>query len=171
MRGGQRMFLVGTYELTVDAKNRVSIPFPIRRKLDPARDGHSFYVLPGQRPGTLALYPESYFEQVRPALAEESMSEETQRWRQFEYSQAALLDPDSQGRILIPERLLKRSGIEREVTLTGAQDHLVLWNRDDFAKFEDGQWQGFPENRAKAMQELRQLAAAQRAAESSAHKD
>ena len=163
--GGHGMFLVGTFELTVDAKNRVSIPFNIRRKLDPGRDGHSFYVLPGQRPGTLALYPESYFERMRPALPAESVSEETQQWRQFEYSQCALLDSDSQGRILIPERLLKRTGVGREVTLTGAQDHLVLWNRQDFAEFEDGQWKRFPESRSKAMQELRAFAPVQPAAE------
>jgi MraZ protein len=158
--GGRTVFLVGTYELTIDAKNRLSIPFAIRRKLDERRDGHSFYVLPGQRQGTLALYPEVYFEGLRPVPPAESLSEDTHRWRQFEFSQCALLDPDGQGRVLIPERLLKRAGLGKEVTLIGVQDHLELWDRRTHEEFENGQWAQYAENRAKAMQELRALAMA-----------
>ena len=152
------MFLVGTYDLIVDAKNRVSIPFPIRRKLDAERDGHSLYVLPGQRRGTLALFPERYFEHIRPVPRAESLSDETHQWRTFEYGQCVLLDPDRQGRILIPERVRQRAGIGKEVTLLGVQDHLELWNRQEYEEFEAGQWEQYPENRAKAMQELRALA-------------
>jgi MraZ protein len=151
------MLLAGRFEQTIDAKNRVSIPFAIRRKLDPERDGHSFYVLPGQRKGTLALYAEKYFERARPILAEEALSPETHDWRQFEFSQCGLLDPDSQGRVVMPDHLLKRAGVGHEIVLTGAQDHLLLWNRKDFEEFENAQWSGFVENRAKAMRELRAL--------------
>lgn len=151
------MFLVGTFQLTIDAKNRLSIPYKIRRKLHERQDGHSFYVLPGQRLGTLAFYPEMYFEDLRPVPPAESLSEQTHRWRQFEYSQCDLLEPDGQGRILIPERILKRAGIGKEVTLIGVQDHLELWNREEFEGFENGQWDSYAENRAKAMQELKQF--------------
>lgn len=152
------MFLAGRFELNVDPKNRLSIPFAIRKKLDPERDGHSFYVLPSNRPGTLALYPEKYFERTRPLHAEEMLSQETHAWREFEFSQCALLDPDSQGRILIPDYLLKRAGLGKEVVLTGAQDHLLLWNKADFEAFERAQWENFADRRASAMQELRTLA-------------
>ena len=148
------MFLVGTYELTVDAKNRLSVPFNIRRKLEE----HSFYVLPGLRKGTLALYPEGYFERLRPVPPAESLSSATHEWRQFEYSQCALVDPDSQGRVLLPDRLLKRAGIGKDVTLIGVQDHLELWNREDFEAFENSQWSGLAENRAQAMDELKAYA-------------
>ncbi|HOO16352.1 MAG TPA: hypothetical protein PLU99_04510 [Phycisphaerae bacterium] len=150
----ETMFLVGTYELVIDAKNRLSVPFNIRRKLDE----HSFYALPGGRPRTLALYPESYFEKLRPVPPVESLSDTTQAWRQFEYSQCALLETDNQGRILLPDRLLKRAGIEKEVTLIGVQDHLELWNRRDFEEFENSQWEHLAENRARALQELRAFA-------------
>ena len=152
------MFLVGTYELTIDAKNRLSIPFNIRRKLDGRRDGHAFYVLPGLRHGTLALFPEEYFERLRPVPPAESLSESTHQWRQFEYSQCGLLDSDSQGRVLIPDRLIKRVGLGKEVTLIGVQDHLELWSRKDFEEFENSQWDGLADNRAKAMAELKEFA-------------
>ncbi|MFH1746307.1 MAG: hypothetical protein ABIG44_04610 [Planctomycetota bacterium] len=151
------MFLVGTYELTIDAKNRLSIPYKIRRKMDDRRDGRSFYVLPGQRQGTLALYPEVYFEDLRPVPPAESLSDETHEWRQFEYSQCDLLDPDSQGRILIPDRILKRAELGKEVTLIGVQDHLEIWDRQEYEAFESGQWGSYTEKRAEAAKELKQF--------------
>lgn len=150
------MFLVGTHELTVDSKNRLSIPFAIRRKLNEERDGHSFYVVPGRRKGTLALYPEKYYERLlADSPDDESLSDEAYEYRLFEYSRSALLDPDSQGRILIPERLLDRAGIGKEVTLIAVRDHLELWSRDAFAEFEDSMWPEYPEKRARAVQEMK----------------
>lgn len=154
------MFFVGTYELTIDAKNRLSIPHAIRSKMNCDTDGRSFYIVPGQRRGTLAIYPERYFEQMRAHIpTPEQISEDGYEWRQFEFSQSALVDPDTQGRILLPERLLKRTGIGRDVTLIGVQDRLELWSRADFDAFQDGKWPDYPQHRAAAMHELRKLQA------------
>jgi MraZ protein len=151
------MFFVGTYELTIDAKNRLSIPHAIRSKMNCDTDGRSFYILPGQRHGILAVFPERYFERLRERIPPpEQLSESAYQWRQFEYSQAALLDPDNQGRILIPERLLKRAGIGREVTLIGVQDRLELWSRAEFDAFQDAQWPDYPQRRAESLRELRE---------------
>lgn len=163
------MFFVGSYELTIDAKNRLSIPHVIRSKINCDTDGRSFYIVPGRRRGTLAIYPERYFEQTRKHVPpSEQLSEEGYEWRQFEYSQSALLDPDNQGRVLIPERLLRRAGIGREVTLIGVQDRIELWSRADFDAFQDGKWPDYPQHRAKAMDELREWQAANVPAEPSA---
>lgn len=152
------MLLAGTFELTIDAKNRLSIPFGIRKKLNPETDGHAMYVLPGRRPGTLSLYPEKYYERLRADLPEdEALSDEAFAYRQFEFAQSALLDPDSQGRVLIPERLLKRAGLEKEVVLIAVRDHLELWRHEDFEQFENGMWQDYPRQRAAAVQEQQQL--------------
>ena len=162
------MFFVGTYELTIDAKNRLSIPHAVRTKMNCDADGRAFYVVPGQRRGTLAIYPERYFEQTRTEIpSPEQLSEAGHEWRQFEFSQSALLDPDNQGRILLPERLLKRAGVAREVTLIGVQDRLELWSRTEFDAFQDEKWPEYPQHRTQAMQELRELQAAKAVAEPS----
>ncbi|MFQ5804997.1 MAG: division/cell wall cluster transcriptional repressor MraZ [Phycisphaerae bacterium] len=163
------MFFVGMYELTIDSKNRLSIPHAIRSKMNCDTDGRSFYIVPGQRRGTLAIFPERYFEQARAQIpTPEQLSEDGYEWRQFEYSQSALLDPDNQGRILIPERLLKRAGIGREVTLIGVQDRLELWSRAEFDAFLEANWPAYPQHRGKAMQELREWQAANVARQSPA---
>lgn len=149
------MFLAGTHELSVDNKNRLSVPFAIRRKLS-EDDGHSFYVVPGRRKGTLALYPEKHYERLRADLpADDSLSDEAFAYRQFEAAASALVDPDSQGRVLIPERLLKRAGLKKEVVLIGVRDHLELWNRADFEAFEADMWPAYPEHRANAVKEMK----------------
>jgi DNA-binding transcriptional regulator/RsmH inhibitor MraZ len=55
----------------------------------------------------------------------------------------------------LPERLLRRTGIDKEVVLIGGQDHLELWNRAEFEAFEQAQWQNVDKNRAQAMEELK----------------
>jgi len=164
------MYFVGLYELTIDSKNRLSIPHAFRSKIDSSTDGRAFYVVPGRRRGILAVYPERYYERLRKQIPpEEQLSEETQAWRQFELSQSALLDPDNQGRILIPERLLRWARIDRRVTLIGVQDHLEIWNREDYDEFQRQHWEQYSERRARAMEELRAWVA--RASEPTAGSD
>ncbi|MEP0845395.1 MAG: hypothetical protein HRF50_01080 [Phycisphaerae bacterium] len=152
------MFFVGAYDLTIDGKNRLSIPSAVRSSTNCDRDGRAFYVVPGRRRGTLAVYPDRYFERTRRFVpADEQLSEDGHAWREFEYSQSALVDPDAQGRILIPDRLLKSAGVSKVVTLIGVQDHLEIWNRTEFEAFEKQQWQGFSEHRSKALGELAAL--------------
>ena len=63
--------------------------------------------------------------------------EEQQAFDQLRFAMTSLLEWDAQGRILIPERTLKRTGLNREVTLFGSRDHLELWNRDDWDNRRD----------------------------------
>ena len=46
---------------------------------------------------------------------------------------AEQVEPDSQGRIRIPERLLKFAGVKQDVVLLGVNDHVELW---DVARWE-----------------------------------
>lgn len=154
------MFFVGTYPLTIDAKSRLSVPFVVRDKMTREADGKLFYVLPGRRRGTLMMFPDKYFENVRlNDFAAERLTDDTYAFQQFEFSQAALLEPDSQGRVLIPERLLKRAGISREVALIGVQDHLELWDREAFEQFESERWGSYESARPEAMAELHEAGA------------
>lgn len=153
------MFVVGTHELTIDGKNRLSIPLVIRRKLSDQITGNAFYVLPGRRQGTLALYPEKVYEAMLAEIpSDESLSDDAYAWRQFEFSQCALLGQDDQGRVLVPERLLRRAGIVKDVALVAVGDHMELWSREAFQVFEEQMWPSYPQQRAKAIQELKSLA-------------
>ena len=117
------MIFTGTYELTVDPKNRLSIPAGVRSLMDPEKDGTRFYLVPGGRKGTLALYGDQYFERY----AEECHSslqatDEKDDFEQVFYSMATLLDIDKQGRVVLPQRILDYAGLGKKVALAGRRD-------------------------------------------------
>jgi len=135
------MLFTGIYELTIDPKNRLSIPAGIRAAMDPRQDGTRLYLVPGDRKGTLSLYGDVYFE--RFVERRHAAVKRTKQRRDFEavfYSMATPLEIDKQGRVVLPQRWLDFVGFGREVTLTGTRDHLSLWNRTDYDAFMKDKW-------------------------------
>lgn len=130
------MVLSGTYELTIDGKNRLSIPASVRAALDSETQGTTFYIVPGTPITTLHLYPDRYFQSYSEQRhASLTPSAEQTQFEQVYYSMVTLLEPDNQGRVVLPKWLLDNVGIGKQVTVTGARDHLVIWNRAEHAIF------------------------------------
>ena len=121
----RHLVLYGNYELTVDDKNRFLVPSEVRKKLDPERDGEAFFLVTG-RDGRLWLYPERHYELlVSRDPSELTPSEDTLAFDRLMLGLASRVEWDKQGRVLLPDKALKRAGIGKEVTLVGARDHLV----------------------------------------------
>jgi MraZ protein len=162
----------GSYECSIDAKKRLSIPFAVQKCINPKEDGDSFYIVPGRRPGTLALYPNQYYDRIRPNPGTgDSLSDEVYEFWQFECSQTVQAGTDAQGRILIPQRLLDKAGVGKQVVLMGVNDHLELWAREDYEKFVEARWADYGQRRAAAMRELAEVSAARKAESASAKED
>ncbi|MCL2329689.1 MAG: hypothetical protein FWC56_00120 [Phycisphaerae bacterium] len=131
------MLYTGTYELTIDAKNRLCIPANIRSGMDAEKDGTTFYLVPGNRQGTLSLFADKYYEryseQYHASLT--PLAQEKEDFEELFYAMSVLLEVDKQGRVVLAQRLLDFAGLSGPVTLTGARDHLVLWSRADHETF------------------------------------
>ena len=128
----RHLLLIGEYELTVDDKNRLLVPSEIRKSMNSERDGDAFFLVLGlnRKPW---LYPERYYEQlVFQAQPEITPGEEQLAFDHVNFALANRLEWDSQGRLLIPEKTLRRTELKKEVTLIGARDHLEIWNRDEW---------------------------------------
>lgn len=128
----RHLVLYGEYELTIDDKNRMLIPSEVRKSLDPERDGEAFFLVFGtnRKPW---LYPERQYErQVAQIQQDLAPTDDVLAFDQMLFAMASRLEWDKQGRVLIPEKTLRRTGLNREVTLIGVRDHLELWNRDDW---------------------------------------
>ena len=148
----RHLVLYGNYELTVDDKNRILVPSEVRKKLEPERDGEAFFLVTG-RDGRLWLYPERYYEQlVSREPTELTPSEDTLAFDRMMLGLASRVEWDKQGRVLLPDRALKRAGIGKDVTLVGARDHLELWNRSDW----DAAREQLESRRADVMEKVRQ---------------
>jgi MraZ protein len=124
--------------LKLDAKNRLFIPADVRRLIDPEVHGSAFFVIYSKerRPW---LYPEKYYRalfmsELTPKV---DPTEETLRTQRRTHSLADLAAWDEQGRCVMPEKLLTRSGIQKDVTLVGVWDHLELWNRAEWDAYSE----------------------------------
>ena len=127
-----RVPFTGEHELTVDAKNRLLVPSMVRSLIIPERDGNGLVLKVG---GNLKiwLYPVNAYYQLLQHIRPGPVPDPKLRTFQVaHFAHAYPAEIDGQGRILLPEKLLKRSNTGSKVVLVGMDDHLELWNREDW---------------------------------------
>ena len=131
------MLFVGTYEHSVDAKNRLAIPSDVREMLDGAKKGDALYAVILEGP-TLCLYTQEDFEKRSIQLDESQRpAEEVLLYEQMFYSLAQRLEIDKQGRVRLPERLINLAKVGRDVVIIGVKDHLQVHDRERWQKQMD----------------------------------
>jgi len=133
------MVITDRYDHVIDDKGRLAIPSQVRNAMDPQEDGTGFYLVPEGR--YLQLIPEKLFKRLAAqATAGLALAPEAAKVRRLVFGTASYLEPDKQGRVIIPDRFLAdaknrdpftQAILGREVTLLGASDRLELWNRAD----------------------------------------
>lgn len=120
----------GEFRLAVDEKHRILIPAAIRAKMDPETRGTAFTLIIGTE-RSIWFYPEKTFDLMTDRLNSSLAPDRNQSaFERILFSQSETVEPDKQGRLVVPDRLLKRAGIERDVALLGVRDHLELWPAD-----------------------------------------
>ena len=129
--------LFGSYDVSIDEKNRMLVPVEIRRAIDPATDGDAFIMVPGvnRKPW---LYPEKYYKSLALQLhSEMAPGEDELAFDQLNFAMASRVEWDKQGRIVIPEKFILKSKLSRDVTVAGSRDHVEIWNRADWVAREE----------------------------------
>ena len=119
---------LGNIEAKTDAKGRVFIPATFRKQLQAASE-ESLVLRKDVFQDCLVLYPESVWfktqEQLRRRLNRWNARQQAV-FRQF-VSDAEVVVPDGNGRILIPRRYLQMAGIESEVRFIGMDNTIEIW--------------------------------------------
>lgn len=114
------------------------VPVEIRKSLNPERDGEAFFVVIGRNRKPW-LYPEKYYEHLVSHRQQElTPDEDSLAFDQYHFAMVSRVELDNQGRILLPDKTLRRTSTGREISLIGARDHLEVWNRAEWeARFEE----------------------------------
>ena len=117
--------LLGEHEHALDDKNRLTLPAKFRQSFS---DG---LVVGRGMDGCLVVYPRDGWEGfVESRLAGlDPLSREGRQMSRFFFSGASEADLDKQGRVMIPQPLVERAGLTREVVVAGMRDHLEIWDR------------------------------------------
>ena len=122
--------LIGQYQHDIDVKNRVIVPAKFREDL-----GERFYVTKGLD-GCLFVLSEEGWNKLQDKIVAMPMSKARQLQRFF-FSGAAEVEPDKQGRILIPQPLRDYASIEKDVTFIGTGDRAEIWSTERWTQFND----------------------------------
>lgn len=126
--GSRSSKFIGSFLHQLDEKGRVSLPASFRREVP-----DQSFVLVQPYPPALALYPESEWSAVEERLRElVKHRPEARMWVLSMMTKAVEVVPDSQGRILIPSRLVEAAGLDGQVQMVGAIDKVELWNPERF---------------------------------------
>ena len=136
--------MTGTYKHNIDAKGRLAIPSKLRDEL-----GSVFYLAMGVD-ACLAVYPQSTWDRFTEKFASLPMSQ-SKKMRSL-FANAARCELDSQGRIVIPQKLKKYAGIEKDVVIIGVHDRAEIWAAEKWAAEEEEEMT--PEKMAQCMAEL-----------------
>lgn len=125
----------GTYIHMLDPKNRVFFPAKLRAEL-----GETFFITRKLTKKALAVYTASEWEKIERKLGEQPDSE-VGDIKLFLFSHSLAVTPDSQGRILLPPDLTAYAGIEKEVAIVGAGDHIHIYAADEWRAVDAAQMQ------------------------------
>jgi MraZ protein len=118
----------GTFDHTLDAKNRLTVPARYRAAL---ADGVVLAMPVDQEPCVGVWHPEEYERYSRRALADlPALSPRLSKLERFFYGSSQDADLDAAGRIMIPSFLLEHARLKKDVVVVGAGDRLELWSRD-----------------------------------------
>ena len=127
----KRMQFLGNIEAKTDAKGRVFIPVTFRKQLQAVSE-ERLVLRKDVHQDCLVLYPESVWfatqNQLRRKLNKWDAKEQM-IFRQF-VSDAEVVSPDGNGRILLPKRYLQIAGIRNDVRFIGMDDTIEIWAKE-----------------------------------------
>ncbi|MFO7539322.1 MAG: division/cell wall cluster transcriptional repressor MraZ [Chloroflexota bacterium] len=118
------MFL-GEFTHSIDDKGRLTIPAKFRGELAAG------LVVTRGFDQNLMVYTLAGWEKLAAQIAERPLADAGMRaFRRRVFSGAVDLEPDRQGRILLPDYLRDFAGITNEVVIAGMFDYVELWSSE-----------------------------------------
>lgn len=122
--------LLGTHSYQLDPKGRISLPARFREAL---ADG-AFLTL-GQD-GCLYCFPRAEWEARAEEVRRAPLSDPDGRaYARMFFGSAEPVELDTQGRLVVPQRLRAQVGIRREVVVVGVFDRLEIWDREAHERY------------------------------------
>lgn len=118
---------IGTYNNSIDAKNRMIVPAKFREEL-----GYKVVLTLGID-NCIYLYPMKEWEVFMEKLAKLPISDPKARnfARNFT-GNAEECEVDRQGRITLPQNLREQTGMVKELTTIGCMNKIEIWSREEY---------------------------------------
>lgn len=123
------MFM-GSHSHNIDSKGRVIIPAKMREQL-----GEQFVITRGFEE-CVAVYSMGEWEKVMERLSQlPSTQKSARRLKRMFLSYAVEVEPDKQGKVIIPSVLREMAHIDKEVLVVGQENHIEIWNAESWNNY------------------------------------
>lgn len=134
----QPLHLSGEHDLTLDDKSRLMVPAMFRKRINPTVHGEGFYLILSPN-RTLLMYPELYYDWLVAKQPVDDLPEEASKeLDRLNFAVGGgVVEMDKSGRIVLTEKVRRRSGLERDVTVIGAKDRIEIWDRQRWESYVD----------------------------------
>ena len=117
----------GTFDHTLDAKSRLTVPARYRSAL---ADGVVLAMPLDLEPCVGVWRPNEYDEYVREQIdALPRLSPKRPNLERFFYGNSLEAELDGAGRVMIPSFLAEHASLQKEVVVVGAGERMELWNK------------------------------------------
>jgi MraZ protein len=123
----------GTYQHTIDAKGRMSIPNRFREVLK-GNDDTRLVITRGTS-SCLSVYPMERWLQVEEDVDRIPAGASKDNFIRHFISPAQDVTLDKMGRVLIPAGLRDDAGLDKEIMVVGAVAKFEIWNRETYESF------------------------------------
>ncbi|HYY06852.1 MAG TPA: division/cell wall cluster transcriptional repressor MraZ [Candidatus Limnocylindria bacterium] len=121
----------GTFDYSLDAKNRLTVPAKFRAQL---ADG--LVLAKGLERCVAVWTPDAFDAYTTQALADfHPLSPQAEKLNRFFSANSLDAELDSAGRVMIPAFLLEHAGLGKEVVVTGVGNRLEVWDREAWADY------------------------------------
>lgn len=136
------MFL-GTFQLKLDEKGRLSIPHRYREilheKYQPETEQSDAQLILSPFGQCLIAYPRAEWQWLAQTLtattALPSMHRDVRDLQRVLFGSAAECSVDAQGRVLIPPPLRTKARLDGEIVVVGVNSYFEIWNRGDWEEY------------------------------------
>lgn len=119
----------GETAITMDDKGRLAIPTAARDLVATACGNRLVVTYNPYEAGCLWLYPETVWAKVRDQINALPNAKRVHRNLQLKLVGAAtVVEPDSNGRVLVPQSHRNAAGIEKKAVLLGMGNKFELWS-------------------------------------------
>jgi MraZ protein len=125
------MSFYGTNKHSIDQKGRIILPAAFRAKLG------KVFMIAKWLDECLCIFSEEEWSRITEKVQNApSTDSEVRTFSRVFFSGAAELEPDKQGRVLLPPDLRAYAGLKKEVCVVGTGTKIEIWDKVKWDEFE-----------------------------------
>ena len=121
----------GEFKSTLDAKGRMNFPIKLREEL-----GSSFFISKTIGERCIKVYSKEDWSAL-VEMIHQMPQVKTAEIQRYLFGSAYEVEPDKQGRVLIPQPLREYAGLQTDIVIVGLEGRTEIWDKAQWEAFNN----------------------------------